>query len=216
MNSISDKRKGIFITVEGSDGSGKSTQIGNIKRYFEDRNIQAIFTREPGGTHIGEKIREIILDNDNKEMTGLTEAFLYAAARAQHVDEKILPALQQGRIVICDRFVDSSIAYQGYGRQLGNVVKEVNQYAVRDVLPDLTIFFDLSPEKGRERIKRNNMTFDRLEKENMDFHQRVYRGYQEIIEGEQRFAVIDASKSEEQVCRDVFAILDQLLEKGNR
>ena len=215
MNSIKDERRGIFITVEGSDGSGKSTQIDHIKKYFKDRNIQAIFTREPGGTHIGEKIRDIILDNDNSEMTGLTEAFLYAAARAQHVDEKIIPALKQGRIVICDRFVDSSIAYQGYGRNLGKSVKVMNQYAVRNAVPDLTIFFDLPPEKGRERIRRGNMTFDRLEEENIDFHNRVYRGYQEIIEEEERFAVIDASKTEEQVRDDVFAILDRLLQKGN-
>ena len=214
MNYRRPDRKGIFITIEGSDGSGKSTQIKNIKKYMENKGIDVIFTREPGGTPIGEKIRALILDTENSEMTSLTEAFLYAAARAQHVDEEIIPALEEGKIVICDRFVDSSIAYQGYGRELGDTVKEINRFAVRDAEPDLTIFFDLPPEKGRERIKKNNMTFDRLEKENLDFHERVYRGYRDIIKNGDRYEVIDASMSEEEVKNHVLKILDNLFEKG--
>ena len=120
--------RGLFITIEGPDGSGKSTQIENIKRFFEDKNIEIVFTREPGGTPIGERIREIILDNSFNEMDPMTEAMLYAASRAQHVAQIIGPALDSGKVVVCDRFVDSSLAYQGYGRNLGEAVDIINSY----------------------------------------------------------------------------------------
>ncbi len=131
--------RGIFISIEGPDGSGKSTQIENIKEFFHDKNMDIIFTREPGGTPIGERIRGIILDRKCSEMDPMTEAMLYAAARAQHVAQVIRPALEKGKIVICDRFVDSSIAYQGYGRKLGEAVASINHFAVKECMPD-TLF----------------------------------------------------------------------------
>ena len=160
-------RKGLFISVEGSDGSGKSTQIENIKRFFENKGINIIFTREPGGTVIGEKLREIILDKGLAEMSDMTEALLYAAARAQHVAQVIRPALEKGKIVVCDRFVDSSIAYQGYGRGLGEPVRVINEYAIAGCLPDVTFLMKMDPRIGRRRIKPEQQ--DRLEREEDDW-----------------------------------------------
>ena len=154
-------RRGIFISIEGPDGSGKSTQIKNIKDYFEGKQFEVVFTREPGGTAIGERIRDIILDKNCKEMDYMTEAMLYAAARAQHVSEVIEPALAAGKVVICDRFVDSSIAYQGYGRKLGEAVAVINGYAVKGCMPDLTLLFKLDPSVGKDRIRVDQQ--DRLD-----------------------------------------------------
>ena len=156
--------RGKFITIEGTDGSGKSTQIELLMDYLRKKGADVIFTREPGGTQISEKIREIILDVDNSEMTGITEALLYAAARSQHVEEKIIPALEAGKIIICDRFVDSSIAYQGAARGLGaEKIMGINEAALHGIMPDMTLFFDLSPEKGILR-KKNERALDRLER----------------------------------------------------
>ncbi len=194
-------KKGLFISIEGSDGSGKSTQLKYIREYFRDRGLDALFTREPGGTPIGEKIRSIILDKHNGEMFPITEAMLYAAARAQHVRELILPALGEGRHVVCDRFVDSSIAYQGFGRELGQPVRVINDFAVDGCMPDYTFFLDLDPRVGRNRIRSDG--FDRLEQEKLSFHRRVYEGYMDILkEPSGRFISIDASDTEERV-RDV-------------
>ena len=146
--------RGRFITVEGTDGAGKSTQIDMLVSFLEKKGVKTLVTREPGGTEIREKLREIILDPQNKKMTDITEAMLYAAARAQHVEEKIIPALKEGIFVICDRFVDSSIAYQGYARGIDiNMIESINSYAVCQIVPDVTLFFDLSPEKGISRKK---------------------------------------------------------------
>jgi len=131
-------KKGYFISFEGGDGAGKSTQINKLKEYCEKQGYDVVLTREPGGTDIGEKIRQIILDPENSKMADMTEAFLYAASRAQHVEEVIKPAIEAGRIVICDRFVDSSIAYQGYGRGLGECVGIINEYAVNTYMPYVT------------------------------------------------------------------------------
>ena len=139
--------KGKFITVEGTDGSGKSTQLKLLMDYLGTKNCDVVFTREPGGTEISEKIRDVILDINNKEMTDMTEALLYAAARAQHVQQKIIPAINEGKVVICDRFVDSSIAYQGAARGLGtDNIMQINSFALNGIMPDLTLFFDLPPE----------------------------------------------------------------------
>ena len=146
--------KGIFISIEGPDGSGKSTQIENIKDFFKAKGIDFVFTREPGGTAIGERIREIILDKNCKEMDYMTEAMLYAAARAQDVAEVIRPSLAEGKIVLCDRFVDSSIAYQGYGRRLGESVTIINGYAIADCIPDLTLLLKLDPRVGKHRKRK--------------------------------------------------------------
>ena len=155
-------KRGLFITMEGPDGSGKSTQIENIKKFFADKNLEIVFTREPGGSAIGDRIREILLDNNCKEMDYMTEAMLYAASRAQHVAQVIKPALETGKIVICDRFVDSSIAYQGYGRKLGDAVAVINSYAVAGCMPDVTFLMKLDPGIGKSRLSSRNHE-DRLE-----------------------------------------------------
>ena len=204
----------MFISVEGGDGSGKSTQLNNIKNYLEERGFEYIFTREPGGTEIGEKIREIILDPENTAMTDMAEALLYAASRAQHVREKILPAIEEGKVVVCDRFVDSSLAYQAAGRDLGDVVWQVNAPAVDGCMPDITIFLNISPDIAMGRISGRGM--DRLEKEALDFHHKVYEGYLKLIEedeksGKRRIKNVDANRDPELVWQDIKEILDEKL-----
>jgi len=173
--------KGLFITLEGPDGSGKSTIIKLIGDYLSDKGIDFIMTREPGGTSIGEDIRHIVLDNENTQMGRETEALLYAASRAQHVYEKINPALEAGKVVICERFVLSSLAYQGVGRNLGiESVKKINDFALGGLYPDLILFFHIDPEITLKR-KTNGSGGDRLEKEGTDFHNRVYNGYMDLL-----------------------------------
>lgn len=201
--------KGYFITVEGLDGCGKTTQLNNIADYFEKKGREVILTREPGGTKLGEKIREILLDVDNTGMNSVAELMLYAAARAQIVSELIIPAVEQGKIVICDRFVDSSIAYQGYGRKLGaKIVEGINSYALQGCKPDITFFFDVSPQ---EIAKRKTMKEkpDRLEAEKIDFHERVYNGYLKLAEAnKERIVVIDARQEIDEIFKDVKSCLD--------
>ena len=191
--------RGLFITFEGADGSGKTTQYRLFAQFLREKGYDVITTREPGGTEISEKIRSLILDPDNSEMTDMTEAFLFAASRTQHVSQLIKPAVEAGKIVLCDRFMDSSIAYQGYARGLGDCVRQINEVAVMGMQPDLTFFLDLTPEEGRKRnIKAGKA--DRLEKQDMDFHDRVYEGYKQLAEiYGSRFIVIDASGSKEEV-----------------
>lgn len=203
-------RKGFFVSLEGPDGSGKSTQTKYLKEYFESRNIDAIFTREPGGTAIGEKLRTIILDKENVEMSDMTEALLYAASRAQHVHQVILPALSKGMVVVCDRFIDSSIAYQGYGRNLGDCVRIINEFAVSGCLPDMTIMMALDPCIGKTRISSEN--FDRLEMERIEFHNRVFAGYKELADRyKDRFVVIDGSKEKEEIREDIMGRIEEAL-----
>lgn len=209
-----DLDRGIFISVEGGDGSGKSTQLSNIKEYLDSRGYDSLFLREPGGTSIGEKIRDILLDCDNSEMSGMTEALLYAASRAQIVNEVIIPALSEGKIVVCDRFVDSSIAYQGYGRQMGECIMEINKFAVGECMPDYTLFLDISPEDAAERIETRNEAKDRMELETESFHTRVYEGYISLLNSEfarDRFIRIDASNPPDIVKSDIFDALDRVL-----
>lgn len=194
--------------MEGPDGSGKSTQIELLKKHLEDQGYTVTLSREPGGTPISEKIREIILDNKNSEMTSMTEALLYAASRAQHVAEVILPAIEAGNIVICDRYVDSSLAYQGYGRHLGESVAVINQYAVDGLLPNLTLLFKMDPSIGRNRISDD--VKDRLEAEKLQFHQDVYQGYLEIEKKySDRVVGINAERSIEEISKDVCACVDE-------
>ena len=172
--------KGIFITMEGPDGSGKTTQIDLLKKYLEHKGYDIVIAREPGGTTIGEAIREIILNPDYKEMGHMTELLLYASARAQLVNQVIKPALAEGKAVICDRFVESSAVYQGIGRGLGvDTVYEVNNFALGDVKPKLTIFMDLDAEDGIKR-KKKQAELDRMEQEDLSFHKRVVEGYRQL------------------------------------
>ena len=202
--------KGLFISIEGPDGSGKSTQIENIKQFFCDKGIDIVFTREPGGTAIGERIREIILDKNCSEMDYMTEAMLYAAARSQHVAQVIRPSLEEGKIVICDRFVDSSIAYQGYGRKLGDAVAIINDFAIGKCLPDVTFLMKLDPRIGRRRIDADKQ--DRLEREQDDFHIAVFEGYLELEKKyKDRIVGLDASRSIEEIKVDIYKKLEELL-----
>lgn len=204
-------KNGLFITLEGPDGSGKTTQSAYLKEYFDIRGIETVFTREPGGTAIGEKLRTIILDRANSEMCDMTEALLYAASRSQLVHQLIRPALEAGKVVICDRFIDSSIAYQGYGRQLGDPVRVINELAIEGCMPDMTILMELAPEIGKSRI--NPAAQDRLEQEKLEFHNRVFRGYKELAEiYKERFVCIDASRDKAAISRDICRALDRLLE----
>lgn len=203
-------KKGYFISFEGMDGSGKSTQISRIKDYFEENGYEVVLTREPGGTEIGEKIRNIILDPENIGMTGLTEAMLYAASRAQHVEEKIKPAVKSGKIVICDRFLDSSIAYQGFGRGLGECISEINRFAVAGCVPDVTFLLKLKPIISGDRIK--NRKKDRIELEASEFHQAVYRGYEELeCLYPERIISIDASRSIDEIQQDIRQHADRII-----
>ncbi len=201
--------RGIFISIEGPDGSGKSTQIENIKEFFKGKNIDFVFTREPGGTAIGERIREIILDKQYREMDYMTEAMLYAAARAQDVAQVIRPALDAGKVVICDRFIDSSLAYQGYGRGLGDAVSLINGYAVGECMPDLTFLMKLDPRVGKHRIKEELQ--DRLEAEKEAFHMEVYKGYLKLEKKyPARIVGIDASGSVEEIKARIYEKLEEI------
>lgn len=174
--------EGIFITMEGPDGSGKTTQIDLLKKYLESRGYDIVIAREPGGTVIGEAIRKIILNKEYQEMSHMTELLLYASTRAQLVNQVIKPALTDGKAVICDRFVESSAVYQGIGRGLGvDTVYEVNNYALGDVKPKLTIFMNLDAEDGIKR-KENQAELDRMELEDLSFHKRVVEGYRQLAE----------------------------------
>lgn len=203
-------RNGLFITMEGPDGSGKSTQIEAIRQYFENRGDTVVITREPGGTNISEKIRGILLDKENSEMDPMAETLLYAAARAQHVAQVIRPALEQGTHVICDRFIDSSIAYQGYGRGLGDSVAVINAYAVNNTLPDITFFMKLNPEIGKSRIDSDAQ--DRIEMEKLDFHNRVFYGYEQLeLQYPDRIVGIDATRNIQDISDEIIAHIEGLL-----
>ena len=205
--------RGLVITLEGGDGAGKSTQIKNIKSFFEKKGLVVVHTREPGGTPISEKLRDILLDSNNREMEAVTEMLIYAAARAQHVRELVMPQLEKGSIVICDRFLDSSIAYQTYGRKLGDMVEIVNGYATDGLTPDLTFWMDIDPDAGKERVSKMG-DFDRLEMEERDFHYRVYDGYKKIAENNpERVKRIDATHSVEEISEEIVNYLEEICEK---
>lgn len=204
--------RGLFITIEGPDGSGKSTQIDRIREYFQEKDFPVLFLREPGGTAIGEKLREIILDPQYSAMKPLTEALLYAAARAQIVEERIVPSLEAGTTVVCDRYIDSSIAYQAFGRELGPIVENINKYAVNKAVPDLTIFLMLPPAEGFSRIERDAREKDRIENASLDFHKRVFAGYETIAQEEPgRVFQVDASLPVDEIAEKIARKLDDLL-----
>ena len=204
----------MFITFEGPDGAGKSTIIKLVHEKLLQDGFNIVLTREPGGTPIAEKIRDIILDNSNQALDARTEALLYAASRRQHLVEKIWPALKEGKIVLCDRFLDSSLAYQGGGRNLGvENVLNINLFATENTYPDLTLFFDVSPEVGLARVSKDKKRVaDRLDNENENFHDKVYKTFKEIIkQNKNRIVVIDASKSIDEVVETTYKIIKERL-----
>lgn len=203
---------GYFVTLEGPEGSGKSSVSALVSEYFKDKGRSVVLTREPGGIPISENIRELILDPNNTEMDDKTEALLYAASRRQHLVEKILPALSNGSLVLCDRFIDSSLAYQGYARGLGiDEVYEINKFAIESHLPDLTVFLDLDPEIGMERIGVRGFK-DRLELAGEAFHEKVYEGYRLVCARyPERIKTVDASQSIEAVVCDVIVLIEEAM-----
>ena len=204
----------MFITFEGPDGSGKSTIIKKVYEKLINDGFDIVLTREPGGTPIAEKIRDIILDNSNFALDARTEALLYAASRRQHLVEKIRPALKEGKIVLCDRFLDSSLAYQGGGRNLGvQNVLNINLFATENTYPDLTLFFDIDPELGLKRVSQDKKRVaDRLDNENENFHEKVYSTFKEIVNtNSQRIITIDASKSIEEVTECAYKTIKEKL-----
>lgn len=206
--------QGFFITLEGTDGAGKSTQMKYLKDFFENRGYSVCLTREPGGTKISEKIRELILDNANQEMEEKSEALLYAAARAQHVHQVILPALKEGKVVLCDRFVDSSIVYQGKARNIGmESVEAINHFATGGLSPNLTLWFDLPPEEGLKRVAASGKV-DRLEQETIEFHQKVYEGYGELQRKyPHRIKAVDGTQSIDGMRREIQEIVIEKLKE---
>lgn len=175
-------KTGKFVTFEGCEGVGKSTQLKLFKEYAEQNGIEIIFTREPGGTSISEQIRNVILDVNNTLMVAECESLLYAAARAQLIKEVILPALETGKTVVCDRYIDSSFAYQAYGRNLGfELVARFNSYALSDCMPDVTILLDMRPEDNFRR-KKGKVIDDRMENESLEFHDKVYDGFTAVAD----------------------------------
>ena len=197
----------LFITLEGPEGSGKTSAIKIVKDRLESVGYQIEMTRKPGGTSICEQIREVILDKRNTLMDPRTEALLYAASRRQHLVEKIWPSLKEGKIVFCDRYLDSSLAYQGYARGLGiDEILKVNDYATEGTFPDITLLFDIDPELGLERINKNkDREVNRLDVEKLSFHKKVREGYLLLSKKfPERYIIVDASKPLEEVANQVF------------
>jgi len=204
----------MFITLEGVEGSGKTTVAKGVIEALEAKGYQVIYTREPGGNPIAEAIRGIILDRVNTDMDARTEALLYAAARRQHLVDVIQPALLTGKVVICDRFVDSSIAYQGHARGIGvDLIEEINHFATGDIKPDLTFLIDVQPEVGLTRINKDqNREINRLDLEAAQFHQAVYKGYQALAEkNPDRICVINGENSIPIVVAEVLNLLEARL-----
>lgn len=206
----------MFITLEGGEGSGKSTALRHIVEKLEEKGYEVVLTREPGGTPISEQIRGVILDKTNVNMDPWTEALLYAASRRQHIQEKIIPSLKAGKIVISDRYLDSSLAYQGGARGLGiDEVEKMNQYATNGLLPDLTLLFDLPPAVGLARIEANSQReVNRLDEEKISFHEKVRAAFHEIAERyPDRIVLLDASLSPEELSAKAFDVIERKLHK---
>lgn len=203
---------GKFISLEGPEGSGKTTVIQYLSQRLKEDGYDVLITREPGGIEISEKIRELILDKNHHQMDAKTEALLYAASRRQHLVEKVIPALEKGKIVISDRFIDSSLAYQGVGRAIGvEEVFSINQFAIGDYMPELTLFLDVHPEIGMERVGKRGEK-DRLELESMLFHQKVYEGYHDLLRAyPDRIKRVDGEQTLEQVCQDSYQQVKEFL-----
>lgn len=205
--------KGIFISIEGADGSGKTTQIQLMQQYFEQKGYDVLVTREPGGTKISEEIRSIILDETHKNMSYITEMLLYAAARAQLVEQVIVPAKKEGKVIISDRFVDSSAVYQGIARGLGTkTVYDVNRYALEKCEPDITFLLDIDAVDGISR-KKNQKSLDRMEQETIEFHKMVADGYRALAkEHKERISVIDASRPIQEIHEEIIRKLQHIMD----
>ena len=204
--------RGIFITIEGPDGSGKTTALQQVvPRLQQEMNRKVVATREPGGSPIAEKIRSLILDPSHTDMDSRTEALLYAASRRQHLIEKVLPVLESGDVIFCDRFVDSSIAYQGYARGIGEEgIREINQFATEGLEPDVTLYIDVPAEVGIQRIHANldEREYNRLDQEKLDFHEKVRAGYQQLAKANpERIVVVDGTMSREEVAEACYQII---------
>lgn len=207
-------KHGLFITFEGIDGSGKTTASKRIYEALTQQNYDVIYTREPGGIDIAEQIRNVILDVENHAMDVKTEALLYTASRRQHLIEKIIPALHENKIVICDRFLDSSLAYQGFARGIGiDEVLQLNQFAIENYMPNATLYFEVDVEEGLRRVHSRKHK-DRLDKEDISFHQSVKEGY-EIINDmfKDRIYKINANLSEEEVFQNALATIIEVIEQ---
>lgn len=205
--------KGRFIVFEGIDGSGKTTQLKLLGERLEQRGYRVLYTREPGGTPMGEAVRKILLDPQHKEINPVAEALLYAAARAQHVAQVIKPALLEGQIVLCDRFVDSSLAYQGFARGLSiELLEKINEPATAGLRPDLVLLLDFVSAAGLERIAGAGRAADRIEQESLDFHRKVRAGYLTLARRDpRRYRVIDANGTIEQIHRDIIGLVGEVL-----
>ena len=206
----------LFVTIEGPEGSGKTTIGRKIVEKLMNDGYEVIYTREPGGIEIAEQIRKVILDVNNTNMDPRTEALLYAASRRQHLIEKIVPAIEANKIIICDRFIDSSLAYQGHARKLGiDNVYEINKFAIDTLMPDLTLLFDIAPELGLERINANKLReVNRLDLEQLEFHTLVREGFLIIKDREpNRVKRVDASKSIDEVFNDAYALIEKAIKE---
>lgn len=204
-------KKGYLISLEGGEGAGKTSVLEKLIALLDKKHIEYITTREPGGVSISEQIRNVILDKKNTEMDGRTEALLFAAARRQHLIQKVIPALESGKIVIMDRYVDSSLVYQGYVRGISiDEVFTLNQFAIEGLLPDLTLYFDLDPSIGLGRINKDkDREINRLDLESTKFHEQVREGYLKLVDKFDRIEVIDAEKSPEDVFNQVIEVLSK-------
>lgn len=211
--------RGLFVTFEGPDGSGKSTQLQYLAKYLQQQNYDIVTTREPGGTSISDQIRKVILDPEHQEMAAQTEILLYAASRAQHVQEKIKPALERGQLVLCDRFVDASIAYQGFGLGYGEeVIRQINSFATGGLVPDRTYMIDLAPEEGRRRMEARRSTefkqgLDRIEQKDLEYHARVREGFQLLAREHSRIMLIQGDQSIEAIHQIILEDLKNLLQR---
>jgi dTMP kinase len=205
-------KKGIFISFEGIEGTGKSTQAKLLSEHLREKGLEAILTEEPGGTKIGRKIRDLLLSPDHLEMAPLTELFLYFASRTQHLEQVILPALKRGAIVITDRFTDSTIAYQGFGRGLDlRLIQSLDSIATSGMRPDITLLLDLDEETGLRRNRGMNKT-DRFELEDINFHKRVRKGFLELAAQQPgRIKLIDASLHRKEISKRVLDIIKELI-----
>lgn len=200
---------GIFITFEGIDGSGKTTQVQLLDDHLKKINKDTVIIREPGGTEMGEKIRNLIIDINN-DMADMTEALLYAASRAQLIEQIIKPSLEEQKIVLCDRFIDSSIVYQGIARELGvEKILNINRYAIDNIMPNITFYLDIPPELGIKR-KKKQTKLDRIESEDLVFHNKVYEGYQKIaLMYPKRIYKLDATQSKDKLHNQICTILNE-------